>query len=179
MARVIAERLEGDLDVVLVRKLGAPWQPELAIGAIVESGQAYLVPDLDELCISPGYVQDEEKAQLKVLRRRRKAYTPRREPIDPCGRIVIVVDDGCATGSTLTAGLRAVRAKKPAKLVAAVAVASTRASALIAAHADEVVCLETPETFGAVGEFFRDFSPVTDEEVIAELRDFNVRGAKD
>jgi predicted phosphoribosyltransferase len=171
MAKVIAETLAGDLDVLLVHKLGAPWQPELAIGAVDEAGQAYLLPHLHELRIGQNYVEGEIGAQLDVIRRRRRLYTPQRAPIDPSGRIVIVVDDGCATGSTLTAGLRAVRAKHPAKLVAAVAVASLEASALIAAHADEVICLETPETFLAVGEFFRDFSTVTDEDVIAALRD--------
>jgi putative phosphoribosyl transferase len=170
MAKIIADALGGELDVVLVHKLGAPGQPELAIGAVDEQGQVYLSDHAEALDISPEYLAAETEAQLKVLRARRAAYTPLRAPADPAGRVVIVVDNGVATGATLIAGLRAVRARGPARLVAAVAVAPRETFRKIAREADETVCLEVPAIFFAVGEFFKDFSQVTDEEVAAVLR---------
>lgn len=169
MAKIIADTLGGELDVVLVRKLGAPGQPELAIGAVDEQGQVYLSDQAEMLDISPDYLAAEKEAQLGTLRARRAAYTPLRSPTDPAGRVVVVVDDGVATGATLIAGLRAVRARKPARLVAAVAVAPRETFRKIAREADEIVCLEVPTVFFAVGEFFADFSAVTDEEVAAVL----------
>ena len=170
MARIIADALEGELDVVLVHKLGAPGQPELAIGAVDESGRVYLSDIARELEILSSYIEREKEAQLETLRRRRALYTPLRPPIDPAGRIVIVVDDGIATGSTMIAALRAVRAQGPSRLVAAFAVAPQETFQRIKAEADEIHCLEVPRHFYAVGEFFEDFSQVTDEEVAAVLQ---------
>jgi predicted phosphoribosyltransferase len=170
IASALAEALGGDLDVVLVRKLGAPGEPELAIGAVDETGQIYVHSYARSLGVSTLYLENEAKTQLEVLGRRRSMYTPYRTSIDPSGRIVIVVDDGCATGASLTAALRSVRAKKPDELIAAVPVASSSALRLISQHADRVICLEAPESFLAVGEFYRDFSPVSDEEVAEVLR---------
>ncbi|HTN72149.1 MAG TPA: phosphoribosyltransferase family protein [Methylomirabilota bacterium] len=170
MAKIIADALGGELDVVLVRKLGHPAQPELAIGAIDEGGHAFLSDYALE--IEAEYLEAERTRQLEVLRQRRARYTPFRAPIDPHDRIVIVVDDGIATGSTMTAALRAIRAKKPKKLVGAVAVASSHASRVMAQEADEMVCLKVPAEadFFAVGQFFKDFSQVSDQEVIAILQ---------
>jgi predicted phosphoribosyltransferase len=168
MAEIIADALGGELDVVLVHKLGAPGQPELAIGAVDEAGHGFLSGyglDIDE-----AYLEAEKQTQLEVLRKRRAYYTPSRGAIDPHDRIVIVVDDGIATGSTMTAALRAIRRSKPKKLVAAVAVASPGAARAMAREADATFCLEVPAEFYAVGQFFEDFSQVSDEEVAAILQ---------
>jgi putative phosphoribosyl transferase len=168
MAKIIADSLGGELDVVLVRKLGHPLQPELAIGAIDESGNVFLSDYA--LDVEPEYLEAEKARQLEILRRRRAQYTPSRPPIDPCNRIVIVVDDGIATGSTMTAALRAVRARKPRKLVGAVAVASPRAARAMLRECDAMVSLKVAAEFEAVGQFFVDFSQVTDEDVVAILQ---------
>jgi putative phosphoribosyl transferase len=169
MAKIIAETLGGELDVVLVHKLGAPDQPELAIGAVDETGRVYLSDYVSELGIGEDYLKSETEKQLATLRRRRATYTPLRPPIDPSGRIVIVVDNGIATGATMIAALRAARAKKPAKLIGAVAVAPLATVARLRKEADEIVCLKIPADFYAVGQFFEDFSQVTDEDVVAIL----------
>ena len=168
MAEIIADTLHGELDVVLVHKLRAPGQPELAIGAIDEAGNVFLSDyglDIDD-----GYLETEKQAQLDILRKRRARYTPSRDAIDQHDRIVIVVDDGIATGSTMTAALRSIGKSKPKKLVGAVAVASPRAAGAISREADAIVCLEAPAEFYAVGEFFMDFSQVSDDEVTAILQ---------
>jgi predicted phosphoribosyltransferase len=116
------------------------------------------------------FLEEEKQRQLALLRRRRAQYTPLRPPIDPCGRTVIVVDDGIATGSTMIAALRAVRAKKPKKLLCAVAVASPEAARSMSREADALVCLTVPAEFFAVGQFFDDFTQVTDEDVVAILQ---------
>jgi predicted phosphoribosyltransferase len=169
MARIIAEALDGEVDVVLVHKLRAREQPELAIGAIDETGHSYVADYASELEFDASYIASEKQTQLEELRRRRKLYTPVREPIDPAGRIVIVVDDGIATGSSMLAALRSLRARKPARLIVATAVAPPDTVLRIKEEADEVICLETPEMFFAVGQFFQDFSQVSDEEVMAAL----------
>ncbi|MGE5246082.1 MAG: phosphoribosyltransferase [Betaproteobacteria bacterium] len=170
MGKIVADALDGELDVVLVRKLRAPYNPELAIGSIDETGTVYLDPDTRDLWNEP-YLEAEKSAQLATLRQRREQYAPAGAPIDAAGRVVIVLDDGIATGSTMIAALRAVRARRPAKLVAATGVASAEALRLIRDEADEVVCLETPAVLYAIGYHFRDFSQVSDGEVIETLRE--------
>jgi predicted phosphoribosyltransferase len=167
MAKIIADELNGELDVVLVRKIGAPDQPELAIGSVDEAGHIYLSEYASELCVSPDYIKSEADRQLATLRRRRALYTPNRPPIDPAGRIVIIVDNGIATGATMIAALRATRAKKPHKLIAAVAVAPPATAARLDREADKLVCLKVPTDFAAVGEFFEDFSQVSEDEVVS------------
>jgi predicted phosphoribosyltransferase len=167
MGRIIADGVNGTLDVVLVRKLGHSEQPELAIGAIDEAGNTFFSTWAAE--VSASYIESEKQFQLGVLQKRRAQYTPMHDAIDPCGRLVIVIDDGTATGSTMIAALRSVRARQPRKLVAAVAVASLQARKLLENECDDLVCLETPTEFSAVGQFFNDFSQVTDQQVMELL----------
>lgn len=169
MAKLIAERLGGEVDVVLVRKLGAPYQPELAIGSVDESGWTYLAPHAAAAGADEDYIAEEIARQLETIRRRRAQYTPVRPPIDPEGRVVIVVDDGLATGSTMISALHGLRARRPATLVCAVPVSPPETLTKVAGLADEVICLEAPAWFQAVGQFYRDFPQVDDAEVMALL----------
>lgn len=171
MAHHIAQSLRGDLDVVLVRKLGAPNQPELAVGAVDESGEVHLHPYAEQLHLSQNYLEGEKEDQIETLRERRASYTPHRPPIPPKGRVVIIVDDGIATGSTMSAAIHAIRAKKPKKLIVAVGVAPPDTIRRLKNEADEVLCLATPDPFYAVGQFFQDFSQVSDSEVVKLLEE--------
>lgn len=172
MGKLLAERLEGELDVVLVRKLRAPFQPELAIGAVDESGWTTIAPYAASTGADPDYIAEEKQHQLQILRSRRAMYSPLRTPVNPAGRTVIVVDDGLATGATMIAALHGLRQRQrqPLKLVCAVPVSSPEALELIRPMADEVVCLLTPPDFEAVGQHYRHFPQVTDEEVVALLK---------
>jgi predicted phosphoribosyltransferase len=167
MARIIADALGGELDVVLVRKLRAPGQPELAIGAVDEAGTVLRGRYFD--VADEGYVRDEVRTQQGVIRGRREMYTRAQKAIDPAGRVVVIVDDGIATGSSMLAAIRSVRARKPQKLVVAIGVAPAQSLAAIQAEADELVCLYAPIDFYAVGQFFEDFSEVTDDMVVTAL----------
>lgn len=170
MARVIADDLHGEVDVVLVRKLGAPGNPEFAVGSVDESGWAYVADYAASVGADERYLEAEKKRQLDVLRARRAEYTAARAPIDPAGRIVIVVDDGLATGATMISALHALRAKKPKKLIAAVPVSPPDTLRKVEKLADEVVCLEAPDYFMAVGQFYMEFPQVEDAEVVRLLR---------
>src|SRR5512144_2708283 len=138
MGRIVAERLEGDLDVVLVRKLHAPGNPEFAIGAVDETGWTYLADYAAQTGASTVYVEREAYSESETIRRRRALYTPHRSPIDVRGRIVIVVDDGLATGATMIAALHAMRARRPQRLICAVPVASPEAVEHVRSYADDV-----------------------------------------
>ncbi len=170
MARVIAERLNGETDVVLVRKLRAPGKPEFAIGSVDESGWSYVSPDAAAAGADDAYIASEKATQLETIRARRDTYTAHRSSIDPRGRVVIVVDDGLATGSTMIAALHALRAAQPRRLVCAVPVAPADTVNRVRADCDELVCLETPAQFYAVGQFYDDFPQVSDVEVMQLLR---------
>jgi len=177
MARVIADRLGADLDVMLVHKLRAPFQPELAVGSIDEAGRVYLVPFAEDLAIAEPDLDAEKREQLATLRRRRERYTAARPRVSLAGRIVILVDDGLATGATAIAAVRAARAEGASRIVVAVGVAPPATIARLKSEADEVVCLHAPAEFGAVGEFFLDFSEVTDDDVVRLLAETRGRPA--
>jgi predicted phosphoribosyltransferase len=167
MARIIADALEGDVDVVLVRKLGAPGQPELAVGAVDETGA--VVPGRLLDLPSDAYLREEIRTQREILRRRRELYTRTRPAFDPAGRVVIIVDDGIATGSSMLSAVRAVRRRQPRSVAVAVGVAPPAALASLRPDVDDLVCAHTAEDFEAVGQFYDDFSQVTDEMVVEAL----------
>lgn len=171
-AAVLAQKLGAELDVVLARKLRAPWQPELAIGAIGEDGEVYLasyasaVPGAME-----GYIEKEREHQATEIGRRKKLFRAVRPPADVSGRSVIVTDDGLATGATMLAALHVLKARHPLELIVAVPVAPPETVTLIARQCDRVECLIQPPDMGAIGAFYRDFSQVEDEEVVRLLRE--------
>jgi predicted phosphoribosyltransferase len=169
MAKIIADELNGEFDVVLVRKLGAPGNPEFAIGSVDESGHVYIADYAENIGVGKEYIKNEAARQLEVIHRRRREYTPIRPPIAPSGRLVIVVDDGLATGSTMISALHALRSKNPAQLICAIPVAPADTVEKVSASADRVVCLSQPINFRAVAQFYGEFPQVTDEEVIAIL----------
>jgi len=168
VAKEVADALGAPLDVVVVRKLGAPGQPELGIGAVVDGDRPRAIFNQDiieHLGVSDEYIDAEIARQLKEVKRRETAYRGGRAKIPLTGKTVIVVDDGIATGSSMRAALRGVRRQKPKRLILAVPVAPVDTIEALASEADEIVCLETPENFFAVGQFYRDFHQVTDDEV--------------
>ncbi len=168
----IAMALKAPLDVVLVRKIGHPWSPELAIGAIADGETPERLIDermVAEFGISQSYLDAETERQHGEIERRRQIYFSNRPPIDIRERTAIVVDDGIATGATMRAALRATRKRGPTKLVLAVPVAPASTIEALGSEVDEVVCLFAPEDFGAVGSFYVDFRTVEDELVIELL----------
>ena len=175
VAAEVAAALNAPLDLILVRKIGVPMQPELAMGAVVDDTNPLVVRN-EEVIALTGVDEVEFKAvcdtELAEIERRRKRYLGGRPPIDVAGRIAIVIDDGIATGATTRAALRATRARKPKKLILAVPVAPTESLTAMQDEADEVVCLEDHEPFGAIGYFYSDFRQISDQEVIDTLARF-------
>jgi putative phosphoribosyl transferase len=170
VAREVAKALGAPLDVFLVRKLGVPGHPELAMGAIASGGVRVLNEDvLRWYGISPGTVDAVALVEGAELERRDRAYRKGQPLLDLNGRIVILVDDGLATGSTMKAAVAAVRRLAPARVVVAVPVAARTACAELAAVSDEMVCGRTPESFSSVGQWYRDFSQTSDDDVRALL----------
>ncbi|MDZ7851186.1 MAG: phosphoribosyltransferase family protein [Halomonas sp.] len=167
MGRLIADALEGDLDVVLVRKVGAPGNPEFAIGAVSEDGSVALKETAKHF--RDEAVSRETQKQQELLEERRQRYTPVRAPIDPKGRVVVVVDDGSATGATMEAALSTLQSREPKTLIAAMGAAPPDTVKRLETLADEVVCLEIDPDFRAVGQFFAEFGQVEEDEVIELL----------
>ena len=169
----IAMCLRAPLDIVFVRKLGAPDQPELAIGAVADGSEPEIVLNTElvaMLDLDEDYVATAAKRELAVIEWRRREWAALRPAIDAAGHTVIVVDDGVATGMTMQAALRQQVRRGPAKLIAAAPVASREAAAMLECEADDVVCLLRPRNFGSVGSFYRSFVQVSDDEVAALLR---------
>ena len=164
----IAGALDAPLDIVLVRKIGAPWQPELALGAVTDGAghETFIDRDLAaSLDVSDVYIEEETARQLEEIERRRKSYCKGRPALEVAGRTAIVVDDGIATGATMRVALHAVRRRGPARVVLAVPVAPPDTLAALGEVADEAVCLETPIGLGAIGFYYRDFHQMSDREV--------------
>jgi putative phosphoribosyl transferase len=164
----VARALDAPLDIVLVRKIGVPWQPELALGAVTDGASRETFIDRDlaaSLNVSDSYIEEETARQLDEIERRRKSYCEGRPVLEVAGRTAIVVDDGIATGATMRVALQAVRHRGPARLVLAVPVAPPDTLAALREEVDEVVCLETPIGLGAIGYYYSDFHQMRDREV--------------
>lgn len=175
VAAEVAERLEAPLDLVLVRKIGAPMQPELAMGAVVDGEQPVIVRNQDIVDLTG--VSEETfdaicKEELEEIDRRRERYLGNRARSDVKGQVAIVVDDGIATGATTLAAIRALRNRGPKELILAVPVAPLETLQRLHGEVDAIVCLDTPRDFGAIGYYYRDFSQVSDDEVVAILKRF-------
>jgi putative phosphoribosyl transferase len=177
VAAEIATALDAPLDLVLVRKIGMPSQPELAMGAVVDGGSPIIVRN--EEIIRRAGVSDLEfnarcEAELATIDHRRTAYLGNRDRVAVKGRVAIIVDDGIATGATIRAALRATRMRKPASLILAVPVSTKAAIDALRPEADEIICTEIHEGLSAIGFYYTDFHQMTDEEVISLLARFPV-----
>ncbi|MEK7233011.1 MAG: phosphoribosyltransferase family protein [Elusimicrobiota bacterium] len=170
VAAEVAGRLRADLDALVVRKLASPGDPEMAIGAIAEGGSVWLVPGA-ERAVDTTWIRGEIKRQEGELHRRMALLRPAIAPLQVSNRVVIVVDDGVATGATVSAAVLALRVRGASSVIVAAPVASREAARTLAKSADAVVFLIEPEDFMAVGQWYVDFSPVPDEDVLALLRE--------
>lgn len=177
VAAEVAAVLDAPLDLILVRKIGVPDQPELAMGAVVDGAEPIVVrnEEVIELSgITPREFDEVCARELAEIERRRRFYIGERVRAAITGQVVIVIDDGIATGATTRAALQAIRKRRPKELVLAVPVAPPDTIKELRKEADTVVCLETPEIFGAIGYFYRDFRQVSDQEVVEILKRFPV-----
>ena len=170
----VADRLHCDLDIIIVRKLGAPYNPELAIGSVMEGAEKPFLNGeiIASLGVGPDYIRQETEAQQTEAERRANLYHKGKPRPDLRGRTVIITDDGVATGATMFSSIQGVKAAGAGKMVVGLPVGPRDTMADIAGEVDEVVCLSTPSFFGAVGQFYRDFSQTSDEEVVEILRRF-------
>lgn len=170
VAYEVARVLDAQMDLLFVKKIGAPGWPEYGIGAVVDGANPQIVLTEEivrQIRPSPDYIEAETQRQLKEIARRRAIYLGDRQPIDLTDRMVIIVDDGIATGGTVKAALKGVRKNKPRKIVLAVPVAPAETLEELSEQCDEIICLYTPYPFGAVGAFYRDFNQTDDSEVIS------------
>jgi putative phosphoribosyl transferase len=168
----IARALSAPLDLLLVRKIGVPYQPELAVAAVMDGEEPVLVidePIRADTGVARDYIEKEAQVQLAEIERRRRAYLGGRAPLPVAGKTAIVVDDGIATGTTMRAAVKGLRERKPARIVIAVPVAPPDTVQALRREVDDVVCLAQPEVFGAIGYFYRDFHQLSDDEVIDAL----------
>ena len=172
VAYEVAKRLNAPLDLIIPRKLGAPMNPELAIGAVSQDGTIVLNEDLVSMLEIPrDYLDAEARAQIREIERRMSKYRGEGKPLpEVMGRIVILIDDGLATGATVRAALLTLKKQKPKELIIATPVGPADTIEMLSSMADKVVCLEIPPFFHAIGEFYEDFRQVEDEEVIEILQ---------
>jgi putative phosphoribosyl transferase len=180
IGRDVASALDADLDLVVPRKLGAEGNPEYAIGAVMSDGTLYLNPEaLSITGATPEYIEAEKAREMREAARRLEAYRGGRSEPALTGRVVVVVDDGIATGATMVAALRWVRSRGAKMVVAAAPVAPPSTVAELRHEADRVICPHTPEPFYAIGAFYETFGQVSDEEVEEILREYWSRPSKD
>jgi putative phosphoribosyl transferase len=173
---VLAQELGADLDIVLSRKLRAPQQPELAIGAVGEDGEVYLNHRVEAATgVQKAYIEKERQFQIGEIERRKKRFRAARPQASIAGRSIILTDDGIATGSTMIAALHVVKKQKPHETIVAVPVASPDRLESIAMLCDKLICLLAPPDFYAIGQFYLSFDPVEDEEVVRILQEFAPR----
>jgi putative phosphoribosyl transferase len=175
VAAEVASALNAPLDLILVRKIGVPMQPELAMGAVVDGAKPLIVRNEDVIALADISEAEFKKvcdSELAEIERRRQLYLGSRARAEVAGRTAIVIDDGIATGATTRAALRATRLRNPKKLILAVPVAPTESLAAMREEADDVVCLEDHENFGAIGYYYADFRQTSDQEVIDMLARF-------
>jgi putative phosphoribosyl transferase len=166
VAKEVASKIHAPLDVIITRKIGAPMNPELAVGAVDDEGEAILDHDLvNMLGISPDYLRHEYERQTQEIRERAEKYRRNRPPPVLKGKTVVIVDDGIATGSTIRAAIRSVKKRGAARIIVAAPVGSPQAVSELSRIADQVVCLSTPENFEAIGAFYEDFEQVDDDTV--------------
>jgi putative phosphoribosyl transferase len=172
IAAIVARALHAPLDLLLVRKIGLPWQPELALAAVVDGERPEIVVDEAVQAYSdvePDYIEKQAIVELREIARRRALYLRGRAAVPVAGCTAIVVDDGIATGTTVRAALKALRRRNPARLVLAVPVAPSDTLAELRNEVDQIVCLAEPYPFEAIGLHYRDFHQVPDDEVLAAL----------
>ena len=170
----IAKALKAPLDLILVRKIGVPFQPELAAGAVVDGDEPEVVLNpqvVESLGLTDELLKEETDQKLIEIEERRRTYLADRKRVDPRGRTAIVADDGIATGATIKAALHAVRRQEPARLVLAAPVAPPDTVEELRQEADAIHCLETPELFLAIGVFYQNFHQLSDDEVVRLLAD--------
>jgi len=175
VAAQVAAALDAPLDLLLVRKIGVPSQPELAMGAVADGEEPVIIRNTDVIELSDVSTQEFDeicRVECAEIERRRKRYLGNRIRSEVTGQVAIIIDDGIATGATTLAAIKAVRVRKPKELVLAVPVAPRDTIKKLHAEADAIVCLDTPREFGAIGYFYRDFPQVSDDEVIALLKRF-------
>lgn len=176
-AAEVAKELQLPLDIVCARKVGAPHNPELAVGAVTETGEGFFNQDvMDYLGVSLLYLQKTIEQEKKEAQRRLNLYRQNRPPLNLGGKTVILIDDGMATGATMKAAIKSVKASGAEKIVVAVPVSATETFEEVKEQVDEAIAMDTPMPFYAVGEFYRDFSQTTDQEVIELLSHYNTSG---